>query len=54
VETAILLEGTTRAEVVDRLGELPLLRIKELLDGAIRDKEEGFLPNERSPRDPPE
>jgi hypothetical protein len=54
VETPILSEGTTRAEVVDHIGDLPLLRVKELLDEAIREKEERAVATERAPTDRPE
>ncbi len=36
VETPTLLTGKTREEVMAKLGEIPLLRVKELLDEAIR------------------
>ncbi len=36
VETPILWKGTGRDDVVARAGETPLLRVKELLDDAIR------------------
>jgi hypothetical protein len=35
VETATLVRGRTRDEALERLGELPLLRVKQLLDEAI-------------------
>jgi hypothetical protein len=38
VETPVLWEGTTRAEVADLAGETPLLRVKEHLDRAIEAK----------------
>ena len=36
VETPVLWEGTAREEAIERAGETPLLRVKELLDEAIR------------------
>ncbi len=36
LETPTLLRGPTREAVVDGLGELPLVRVKALLDEAIR------------------
>ena len=39
-ETPILSEGTSREEVTDHLGEIPLLRVKQLLDEAIRGRTE--------------
>lgn len=35
VETATLVRGRSSEEALERLGELPLLRVKELLDEAI-------------------
>ena len=38
VETPVLWEGTTQAEVADLAGQTPLLRVKEHLDRAIEAK----------------
>jgi hypothetical protein len=35
LETSTLLGGTSAQDVLDRLGEIPLRRVKELLDEAI-------------------
>lgn len=35
VETPTLVWGRTREEVIDQLGELPLSRVKQLLDEAV-------------------
>jgi hypothetical protein len=40
VETATLVRGSTREGVVRDLGNLPLARVKALLDDAIRRKDE--------------
>jgi len=39
VETPILWTGTSRRAVVEQAGDVPLLRVKELLDAAIRETE---------------
>jgi len=44
LETPTLWEGTTRAEVVEQIGETPLLRVKALLDEAIRRAREDVSP----------
>ena len=40
VETPVLWEGTAAEQVVARAGETPLMRVKELLDEAIRRRAE--------------
>jgi len=54
VETTVLWEGTTQAEVAELAGETPLLQVKEHLDRAIEAKAEADRPSEPSPGDPRE
>jgi len=53
VETPVLWEGTTQAEVSELAGKAPLLRVKELLDRAIDERAEADGATGRSPGDPP-